>query len=123
MKTFKQVLFNHILSEMKKQNWGKAQTVGGSCVYLADDGLRCAVGVCLPRSLDHIWKYAFGTVYTLHHAHSDHLPTFIAGNIDFLSHMQKWHDGYNLNRSFLSDIAKDWNLTIPEDLMPPVSTY
>ena len=118
MKPFRQILFNYILSEMKRQDWVQATTEDGSCAYLTSDGLRCAVGVCLPKRYDDRWISQKGGLSTLTYQRYDIVPKFISAHSSLLSRMQYWHDnGFSVG--ILRGIASDYKLEIPEDLMPP----
>jgi len=117
MKSFQQILFNYILSEMKRQEWKQATNDRG-CAYLTSDGLRCAVGVCLPKSYDSKWLGQMGGLNTLIIQNGHILPKFISANSLFLSNMQAWHDN-GFSNDTLREIASVFNLKIPKDLMHP----
>jgi len=125
MKSFQQILFNWILSEMKKQNWKRSVRTSEldydspHCAYSdPNTGMRCAVGVCLPKRGDSLYGNFQGDVDDLVVEFNTELPSFLYRYRYFMQEMQSWHDDY-MTVANLRQIAKQFDLDIPQDLMPP----
>ena len=92
------------------------------CVYLSDEGRKCAVGLCIPDG--HEGQKFDGPIGELMQAHPDLFPDlanmnkdvldgFQASLHDFLTMDGKWQDDVEERRRKYLSVAKEHNLEVP----------
>jgi hypothetical protein len=120
-----QQVFNRVLKHCRKQKERAMNIAGNNCVYLADDGKRCAIGCLLP---DGPWLDERGNVAWLLKKHPTLNNLFAFRDEDFLLTMQSLHDRYlgrskakkpdsmNAFEERAQDIARKYKLRYPKPL-------
>lgn len=106
----RQEAFDKAWLGLKSQGWGKASIVerkGERCVYLTEDGKRCAFGWCLTEEQA---RTAAGSAYTV--CFNQRIPYD-----EFYTDLQRAHDqssGPENMQAKLRGVADRYNLTVPE---------
>lgn len=116
-----QELFNKSVAGLAGQGWQRAIGESGTCLYLTEDGMRCAVGHVLNLSDDELKRLncgSWGRVVDDGLATPDHK--------DFLIELQRCHDLSSDSTKVISSLlrlARRYALTIPPVLAEAVAVY
>lgn len=116
----RQEIFNVAYKGLRKQKFGKS-TDGNACVYLAEDGNKCAIGHCI-RSNKYSpdfeeTSFSDGQLTSIHYDILD-AAKISAADVEFVKDLQLAHDNstdYSSEmKRRLREVALNYGLTVPK---------